>query len=109
MSQTLNRLKKKKKITIFGQPTSLIARGRASATLPNVILVKVNVSDLQTDRQAVPHLEAGTKSHKRTVQSSLPEMRKLPSRARQVTGATWPVCFPSCSYSLAFHTCTFQY
>jgi len=30
-------LKKKKKITSFGQPTSLIARGRASATLPNVI------------------------------------------------------------------------
>jgi len=29
--------KKKKKITSFGQPTSLIARGRASATLPNVI------------------------------------------------------------------------
>jgi len=28
---------KKKKITSFGQPTSLIARGRASATLPNVI------------------------------------------------------------------------
>ena len=30
-------VKKKKKITSFGQPTSLIARGRASATLPNVI------------------------------------------------------------------------
>jgi len=30
-------LKKKKKITSFGQPSSLIARGRASATLPNVI------------------------------------------------------------------------
>ena len=32
---------KKKKITSSGQPTSLIARGRASATLPNV---KLNVS-----------------------------------------------------------------
>jgi len=29
--------KKKKKTTSFGQPTSLIARGRASATLPSVI------------------------------------------------------------------------
>jgi len=28
---------KEKKTTSFGQPTSLIARGRASATLPNVI------------------------------------------------------------------------
>jgi len=39
-SGSKNRLhlrKKKKKITSFGQPTSLIARGRASATLPNAI------------------------------------------------------------------------
>jgi len=35
--QSVEGKKKKKKITSFGQPTSLIARGRASATLPNVI------------------------------------------------------------------------
>ncbi len=48
---------KKKKITSFGQPTSLIARGRASATLPNVIhLCQLNVSDLQIEMPCQHHM-----------------------------------------------------
>jgi len=37
---------KKKKITSFGQPTSLIAHGRASATLPSVIHICYAVQGL---------------------------------------------------------------
>ena len=37
LKQEKHQEEEKKKITSFGQPTSLIAHGRASATLPNVI------------------------------------------------------------------------
>jgi len=47
-------LKKKKKITSFGQPTSLIARGRACQT--SFICVKLNVSNLQIEMPCQHHM-----------------------------------------------------
>jgi hypothetical protein len=44
---------KKKKITSFGQPTSLIAHGRASATLPNVIHLCQTKCQQPPDRDAL--------------------------------------------------------
>jgi len=45
--------KKKKKTASFGQPTSLIARGRASATLPNVIHLCLTKIQRPPDRDAL--------------------------------------------------------
>ena len=45
--------KKKKKFTSFGQPTSLIACGRASATLPNVIRLCQTKRQWPVDRGAL--------------------------------------------------------
>ena len=47
---------KKKKIISFGQPTSLIARGRASWGALEFIYVKLNVKDLQIETPCQHHM-----------------------------------------------------